>query len=119
MNLVEIFSDFKDSRNIDRPTTLRVLEDVFLTLIKKKYGTDENFEVIVNTQKGDLELWRKRLVVPDGEIVDDRSQISLTEARLIDKDNEIGDECYEKLELNEFGRRSIMAAKQTLMSRLM
>lgn len=119
MNLVEIFSDFKDSRNIDRPTTLRVLEDVFLTLIKKKYGTDENFEVIVNTQKGDLELWRKRLVVPDGEIVDDRGQISLTEAQMIDEDNEVGDECYEKLELNEFGRRSIMAAKQTLMSRLM
>lgn len=119
MNLVEIFSDFKDSRNIDRPTTLRVLEDVFLTLIKKKYGTDENFEVIVNTQKGDLELWRKRLVVPDGEIVDDRGQISLTEAQMIDEDNEVGDECYEKLELIEFGRRSIMAAKQTLMSRLM
>lgn len=119
MNLVEIFSDFKDSRNIDRPTTVRVLEDVFLTLIRKKYGTDENFEVIVNTQKGDLELWRKRIVVSDGEVTDDRSQISLSEAQALDDDNEIGDECYQKLELEEFGRRSIMAARQTLMSRLM
>ncbi len=119
MNLVEIFSDFKDSRNIDRPTTVRVLEDVFLTLIRKKYGTDENFEVIVNTQKGDLELWRKRMVVSDGEVTDDRSQISYSEAQMIDEDNEIGDECYQKLELEEFGRRSIMAARQTLMSRLM
>jgi transcription termination/antitermination protein NusA len=119
MNLVEIFSDFKDSRNIDRPTTVRVLEDVFLTLIRKKYGTDENFEVIVNTQKGDLELWRKRMIVPDGEVTDDNAEISLTEAQIIDSDNEIGDECYQELSLEDFGRRSIMAARQTLMSRLM
>lgn len=119
MNLVETFSDFKTGKNIDRPTMVRVLEDVFRTLIRKKYGSDENFDVIVNTQKGDLELWRVREIVPDGEVTDDRSQISISEAIAIDEDYEVGEECYEQLELIDFGRRAIMAARQTLISRIM
>lgn len=119
MNLVETFSDFKTGKNIDRPTMVRVLEDVFRTLIRKKYGTDENFDVIVNTTKGDLELWRVREIVPDGEVTDDRSQISISEALSIDEDYEIGEECYEQLHLEDFGRRAIMAARQTLISRIM
>ena len=119
MNLVDTFSEFKTNKNIDRPTMVRVLEDVFRTLIRKKYGSDENFDVIVNTQKGDLELWRVREIVPDGEVTDDRSQISISEALSIDEDYEIGEECYEQLYLKDFGRRAIMAARQTLISRIM
>lgn len=119
MNLVDTFSEFKAGKNIDRPTMVRVLEDVFRTLIRKKYGSDENFDVIVNTQKGDLELWRVREIVPDGEVTDDRSEISISEALSIDEDYEIGEECYEQLHLADFGRRAIMAARQTLISRIM
>ena len=119
MNLVDTFSEFKAGKNIDRPTMVRVLEDVFRTLIRKKYGSDDNFDVIVNTQKGDLELWRVRQIVPDGEVLDDRSQISISEALSIDEDYEIGEECYEQLFLEDFGRRAIMAARQTLISRIM
>lgn len=119
MNLVESFSEFKAGKNIDRPTMVRVLEDVFRTLIKKKYGTDDNFDVIVNPANGDLEIWRVREIVPDGEVTDDRSQISITDAIEIDEEYEIGEECYEELELLEFGRRSVMAARQTLISRIM
>ncbi|MCI5083125.1 MAG: transcription termination factor NusA [Saprospiraceae bacterium] len=119
MNLVDTFSEFKAGKNIDRPTMVRVLEDVFRTLIRKKFGSDENFDVIVNTTKGDLELWRVREIVPDGEVTDDRSQISISEALSIDEDYEIGEECYEQLHLKDFGRRAIMAARQTLISRIM
>jgi transcription termination/antitermination protein NusA len=119
MNLIETFSEFKAGKNIDRPTMVRVLEDVFRTLIKKKYGSDENFDVIVNMTNGDLEIWRVREIVPDGEVTDDRAQVSITDAIDIDEDYEIGEECYEQLELEEFGRRSVMAARQTLISRIM
>ncbi|MEM9544621.1 MAG: transcription termination factor NusA [Bacteroidota bacterium] len=119
MNLVESFSEFKAGKNIDRPTMVRVLEDVLRTLIKKKYGSDENFDVIVNTQNGDLEMWRVREIVPDGEVMDEQSQISFSEAISIDEDYEVGEECYEALTLAEFGRRAIMAARQTLISRIM
>jgi N utilization substance protein A len=119
MNLVDTFSEFKAGKNIDRPTMVRVLEDVFRTLIRKKYGSDDNFDVIVNTTKGDLELWRVREIVSDGEVTDDRSQISISEALSIDEDYEIGEECYEQLHLEDFGRRAIMAARQTLISRIM
>ena len=119
MNLVESFSEFKAGKNIDRPTMVRVLEDVLRILIKKKYGSDENFDVIVNTQNGDLEMWRVREIVPDGEVMDEQAQISFSEAVSIDEDYEVGEECYEGLTLAEFGRRSIMAARQTLISRIM
>lgn len=119
VNLVDVFSDFKTGKNIDRPTMVRVLEDVFRTLIKKKYNSDENFDVIVNTNKGDLEIWRVREVVPDGEVTDERAQVSLTEAHMIDESVDIGEECYEQLSIEDFGRRAIMAARQTLVSRIM
>jgi N utilization substance protein A len=119
MKLIEIFSEFNAGKNIDRPTMVRVLEDVFRTLIRKKYGSDENFNVIVNAQKGDLELWRVREIVPDGEVTDDRSQVSVSEALAIDEDYEIGEQCYEQLHLDDFGRRAIQAARQTLISRLL
>ncbi len=118
MNLVDSFSDFKAGKNIDRAQLLRVLEDVFRTLIKKKYGSDENFDVIVNASRGDLELWRVRTIVPDGEVTDERAQISLSEANAIDADYGVSDECYEQLGLEEFGRRAIQAARQTLLSRI-
>ena len=118
MNLVETFAEFNQGKNIDRPTMVRVLEDVFRTLIRKKYGTDDNFDVIVNTANGDLEIWRVREIVPDGEVTDDRSQVSSSEANSIDEDYEIGEECYEELNLMEFGRRAVMAARQTLISRI-
>lgn len=118
-NLVETFSEFSQGKSIDRPTMVKVMEDVFSTLIRKKFGTDENFDIIVNTQKGDLELWRVREIVDDGEVTDDLSQISFSEASAIDDDYEVGEECYEQLKLEDFGRRSIMAARQTLISRIM
>ncbi len=118
MNLGQTFIDFNDSKNFDRPTIVRVMEDVFRTLIKKKYGSDDNFDVIVNVD-GDLELWRVREIVRDGEVLDEQSQISESEAQLIDDSYAVGEECYEQLELEEFGRRSIQAAKQTLVSRIM
>lgn len=117
--MVDTFSEFKAGKNIDRPTMVRVLEDVFRTLIRKKFGSDDNFEVIVNTTKGDLELWRVREIVPDGEVTDQNSQVSISEAFAIDEDYEVGEECYEQLFLKDFGRRSIQAARQTLISRIM
>ncbi len=119
MNLVDSFSEFKAGKNIDRPTMVRVLEDVFRTLIKKKYGSDENFDVIVNTQNGDLEMWRVREIVQDGEVTEELSEVSISEALSIDEDYEVGEECYEQLTLEEFGRRAVMAARQTLISRIM
>ncbi len=119
MNLVESFAEFKAGKNIDRPTMIRVLEDVFRTLIRKKYGSDDNFDVIVNVQSGDLEMWRVREIVNDGEVTDEQSQISISEAQSIDEDYDIGEECYEQLELEMFGRRAIQAARQTLISKIM
>jgi N utilization substance protein A len=117
--LVESFSEFKEIKNIDRATLVRVLEDVFRTLIRKKYGSDDNFDVIVNTDKGDLELWRVREIVADGAVEDEKSQVALTEARKYDASYEVGEECYQQLKLEDFGRRAIMAARQTLMSRIL
>jgi transcription termination/antitermination protein NusA len=119
LKLVDVFSEFKSGKDIDRPTMVRVLEDVFRTLIKKKYGSDENFDVIVNTDNGDLEIWRVREVVHDGEVTDERSQVSESEAVGIDSSVSIGEECYEQLSIEDFGRRAIMAARQTLVSRIM
>jgi N utilization substance protein A len=119
MNLVEIFKDFSSGKAIDSPTMVRVLEDVFRTLIKKKFTTDENFNIIVNANRGDLELWRVREIVPDGEVTDELAEISYSEALAVDEDYDVGEECYQQLFLEDFGRRSIMAARQTLISRIM
>jgi N utilization substance protein A len=117
--LVESFSEFKDLKSIDRPTMMKVLEDVFRTLLRRKYGTDENFDIIVNTEKGDLEIWRRRTIVDDGAIEDPNLQIELTEAQTIEPDFQVGEEAMEEVNiLKEFGRRAILTAKQTLASRV-
>ncbi len=118
MNLIESFSEFKAGKNIDRPTMVRVMEDVFRTLIKKKYGSDEHFDIIVNNN-GDLQLWSVRKIVPDGEVMDELAQVSLSEAKSIDDSYELDEDCYKELTLEDFGRRAIMAARQTLVSRIM
>ncbi len=119
IELIESFSEFKDFKNIDRPTMMKVLEDVFRTLLRKKYGSDENFDIIVNTDKGDLEIFRKREVVMDGEVEDDNKEIAYSEAILIEPDYEVGEEVFEEITLMSFGRRAILAARQTLRSRIL
>lgn len=117
--LVESFSEFKDLKSIDRPTMMKVLEDVFRTLLRRKYGTDENFDIIVNTEKGDLEIWRRRNIVEDGAVEDPNTQVELTEAQTIEPDYQVGEEAIEEVNiLQEFGRRAILTAKQTLASRV-
>ena len=118
INLIEAFQEFKDAENIDRPTMMKVVEDVFKTLLRKKYGSDENFDVIVNAEKGDLEIVRHRVIVEDGEVEDPLAQVPLTEAVKLEPDYEVGEELYEEIDLIDFGRRAILAAKQTLASRI-
>lgn len=120
INLIESFQDFKEAENIDRPTLMRVLEDVFKTLIRKKYGSDDNFDVIVNDQTGDLEIFRRRLIVDDGEVYSTLLEVEISEATAIDPDAgyEVDEELYEEVDVMVFGRRAILAAKQTLAARL-
>jgi N utilization substance protein A len=119
INLIDSFQEFKDFKNIDRPTMMSVLEDVFRSMIKKKYGTDENCDVIVNTDNGDLEIWRTRTVMEDGFSEDDDLEIELAEARTLDPTLEVGDEYIEQVTLESFGRRAILAARQTLVSKIL
>lgn len=119
IELIESFSEFKDFKNIDRPTMMRVLEDVFRTLLRKKHGSDENFDIIVNTDKGDLEIFRRREVVPDGEVEDENKEIAYSEAIILEPDYEVGEEVFEEVTIASFGRRAILAARQTLRSRIM
>lgn len=118
INLIEAFQDFKEAENIDRPTMMKVVEDVFKTLLRKKYGADDNFDVIVNAEKGDLEIVRRRTIVEDGAVEDPLAEIAYSEARKIEPDFEVGEELYEEVEILDFGRRAILAAKQTLASRI-
>ena len=118
INLIEAFQEFKDAENIDRPTMMKVVEDVFKTLLRKKYGSDENFDVIVNAEKGDLEIIRRRVIVEDGQVEDPLAQVAYTEATKIEPDFEVGEELYQEIDLYDFGRRAILAAKQTLASRI-
>ncbi|NNC94301.1 MAG: transcription termination/antitermination protein NusA [Chitinophagales bacterium] len=119
IELIDSFSEFKEFKNIDRPTLMRVLEDVFRTLLRKKFGSSDNFDIIVNTDKGDLEIWRRREIVEDGTVEDDLTQVSFTEAKKIEEDYEVGEEAYEQIEIEKFGRRAILAARQTLISRVL
>lgn len=120
IELVDSFSEFKEFKNIDRPTMMKILEDVFRTLLRKKYESDDNFDIIVNTDKGDLEIWRRREIVEDGqEIEDPNTQIPLSEALKIEPDYEVGEEAYEEISIASFGRRAVLAARQTLVSRIM
>jgi N utilization substance protein A len=118
INLIEAFQDFKEAENIDRPTMMKVVEDVFKTLLRKKYGSDENFDVIVNAEKGDLEIMRRRTIVENGAVEDPLSQIAYSDAIKIEPDYEVGEDLYEEVEILDFGRRAILAAKQTLASRI-
>lgn len=118
INLIEAFQEFKDAENIDRPTLMKVVEDVFKTLLRKKYGSDENFDVIVNAEKGDLEIIRRRMIVEDGEVMDPLAEIGYSDAVKIEPDFETGEELYEEVDILDFGRRAILAAKQTLASRI-
>jgi len=117
--LIDSFQEFKDFKNIDRPTMMSVLEDVFRSMIRKKYGTDENCDVIVNTDNGDLEIWRTRVVMEDGFSEDDDLEIELAEAKKLDEDLEVGDDYVELITLESFGRRAILAARQTLVSKIL
>ncbi|MCS6934178.1 MAG: transcription termination factor NusA [Chitinophagales bacterium] len=118
LELIDSFSEFKQVKNIDRPTMMKVLEDVFRTLLRKKYGDVDNFDIVINTDKGDLEIWHKREIVEDGAVENPITQIALSEARKIQEDFEVGEETYEKIDINSFGRRAILAARQTLASRI-
>jgi N utilization substance protein A len=117
--LIESFADFAKQKNIDRPTMIRILEDVFRTMIKKKFGSDENFDVIVNADKGDLEIWRFREIVEDdSEDIWDFDKIPLAEARKIEPDFEVGEEVAEQIHLEDFGRRAVTTARQTLIQKV-
>jgi transcription termination/antitermination protein NusA len=126
-NLIESFADFAKQKNIDRPTMIRILEDVFRNMIKKKYGVDENgqplstdnFDIIINADKGDLEIYRIREIVEDeSEDIWDHDKISLTEAQKIEPDFEVGEEVSEQVDIEEFGRRAVTTARQTLMQKV-
>ena len=119
LQLVESFSEFKEFKNIDRATMMRVLEDVFRTMIRKKYGSDDNFDVIVNTDNGDLEIYRNREIVDMGEVEDPNKEITIEDAKKIEADYEIGEEAIQEIDMAEFGRRTILTARQTLLSRVL
>ena len=119
MNLIDTFSEFKELKNIDRTTMMSVLEDVFRSVLQKQFGTDENFDIIINIDKGDFEIWRNREVVEDDEIEDKYLQISLSEATKIDEDYEVGEEVTDEVKLIDFGRRTILSLRQNLTSRIL
>ncbi|MFL1010734.1 transcription termination factor NusA [Flavisericum labens] len=116
--LIESFSEFKDDKLIDRVTLMAILEDVFRSALKKKFGDDDNFDIIVNPDKGDLEIWRNRIVVADGEVEEPNQEISLTEARKIEPDFEVGEDVSEEVKLVDLGRRAILALRQNLISKI-
>jgi transcription termination/antitermination protein NusA len=119
LNLIDTFAEFKELKNIDRATMMSVLEDVFKNVLQKTYGTDENFDVIINIDKGDFEIWRNREVVADEDFEDPNRQITLKEAKKIDTDYEIGEEVTDEVKLAQFGRRAILNLRQNLASRIM
>lgn len=119
VNLIDTFSEFKELKNIDRATMMSVLEDVFRSLLARKYGSDENFDIIVNIDKGDFEIWRNREVVEDKDLEDPNTQISLSEAKKIDEDYELGEEVSDEVKLHDFGRRAILALRQHLTTRIL
>ncbi|MFH4968512.1 transcription termination factor NusA [Gaetbulibacter sp. M240] len=116
--LIESFSEFKDDKLIDRVTLMAILEDVFRSALKKKFGDDDNFDIIVNPDKGDLEIWRNRVVVADGEVEEPNQEISLSEARKIEPDFEVGEDVSEEVKLVDLGRRAILALRQNLIAKI-
>ncbi len=119
INLVESFSEFKEFKNIDRSTMMLILEDVFNSMLEKKYGSSDNFDIIVNIDKGDLEVWRNRVIVEDGEVEDENSEIAYSDAIKIEPDFEIGEDVSEPVRMSDFGRREILAIRQNLASKIL
>lgn len=117
--LIDSFSEFKEFKNIDRATMQRVLEDVFRGMLRKKYNNDDNFDVIINDKSGDLEIWHNRTIVHDGEVEDENTQIALTDAVKIEPDFEIGEDVSQEVGLQIFGRRAVLSARQTLLSKVL
>lgn len=118
INLVETFSEFKEFKNIDRETMMRIIEDVFRHMLTKKHGSDDNFNVIVNIDRGDLEIWRNREIVEDGTVEDENRQIAYSDAIKIEPDFEVGEEVTEEIKMKDFGRREILTIRQNLMSKI-
>lgn len=116
--LIDSFSEFKDDKLIDRVTLMAILEDVFRNALKKKYGSDDNFDIIINPDKGDMEIWRNRVVVADGEVEDENQEIALSEAQKIEPDFEVGEDVSEEVKLIDLGRRAILALRQNLISKI-
>ena len=116
--LIESFSEFKDEKFIDRVTLMSILEEVFRNTLKRKYGDDDNFDIIINPDKGDLEIWRNRIVVEDGAVEDENQEISITEARKIEPDFEVGEDVSEEVKLVDLGRRTVLSLRQNLVSRV-
>lgn len=119
MNLIETFSEFKELKNIDRATMMSVLEDVFRNVLIRQFGSDENFDIIINVDKGDLEIWRNRVVVEDSELEDPAKEIRLTDAKKIDTDYEVGEDVTDEVKLADFGRRAILNLRQNLAGKIM
>lgn len=119
INLIDTFSEFKELKSIDRPTMVRVLEDSFRSVLAKRFGTDENFDVIINIDKGDFEIWRNREVVEDGAVTDSNLQIGITDAKRIDGDFEVGEEVTDEVKFLDFGRRAILSLRQNLAARIL
>ncbi len=118
LDLVEVFSEFKEFKNIDRERMMHILEDVFRNVLAKKYGTDSNFDIIINIDKGDLEIWRNRLIVENGKVEDENLEIEYSQAIKIEPDFEIGEEVSEQVFMKDFGRRSILSLRQNLISKI-
>jgi N utilization substance protein A len=119
INLIDTFSEFKDLKSIDRPTMVRVLEESFRSVLAKRFGTDENFDVIINIEKGDFEIWRNREVVDDENLTDPNLQISISDAKRIDADFEVGEEVTDEVKFLDFGRRAILSLRQNLAARIL
>ena len=118
LSLIESFSEFKDEKFIDRVTLMSILEEVFRNTLKRKYGDDDNFDVIINPDKGDLEIWRNRIVVEDGAVEDENQEISISQARKIEPDFEVGEDVSEEVKLVDLGRRTVLSLRQNLVSRV-
>lgn len=117
--LIESFAEFKDEKNIDRITLMAILEEALKTVLRKKYGSEDHFDIIVNPDKGDLEIWHNRIVVEDGEVEDESAEISLSEAQKIEEDFEVGEEVSEPVLISDLGRRAVLALRQTLVGKIM
>jgi N utilization substance protein A len=118
-SMIETFADFKENKNVDRTTLISVLEEAFRNVISKMFGSDENYDIIINPDKGDFEIWRNREVVPDNELADSNLQISLTEAQKIDPDYEVGEEITDAVDFAGFGRRAVLNLRQALASKIL